>query len=67
MRKEEKMDISQHLIVERLLCEFMGKQRFESAKKEVESIVTAYNLDSTPEILKDFFAFIQQEIAFTRI
>lgn len=61
------MDISQHLITERRLCEFMGKQRFESAKKEVESTVTAYNLDSTPEILKDFFAFIQQEIAFTRI
>ncbi len=61
------MDISQHLIVERLLCESMGKQRFESAKKEVESIVTAYNLDSTPEILKDFFAFIQREITLTRI
>ena len=61
------MDISQHLIVERLLCESMGKQRFESAKKEVESIVTAYNLDSNPEILKDFFAFIQREITLTRI
>lgn len=61
------MDISQHLITERRLCEFMGKQRFESAKKEVESIVTAYNMESTPEIMKDFFAFIQQEIAFTRI
>lgn len=61
------MDISQHLIVERLLCESMGKQRFESAKKEVESIVTAYNLNSTPEIMKDFFAFVQREIMLTRI
>ena len=61
------MDISQHLITERRLCEFMGKQRFESAKKEVESIVTAYNLDSTPEIMKDFFAFVQREITLTRI
>ncbi len=61
------MDISQHLVTEKRLCEFMGKQRFESAKKEVESIVTAYNLDSTPEILKDFFAFIQWEITLTRI
>lgn len=61
------MDISQHLIAERRLCEFMGKQYFESAKKEVESIVTAYNLNSTPEIMKDFFAFVQREIMLTRI
>lgn len=61
------MDISQHPAIEKRLCEFMGKQRFENAKKEVESIVTAYNLNSTPEIMKDFFAFVQREIMLTRI
>lgn len=61
------MDTQQHLERGKWLAAFMGADEFNIVCKEIASTITANNLDATPEVLKDLFNYIAEEVAISRI
>ena len=51
---------------QRLLATAIGAEKLLAIKKEIESIVAANNLDSTPLILSDFLDFLKEELTIQR-
>ncbi|CAI3596520.1 MULTISPECIES: hypothetical protein [Clostridium] len=42
----------------KLLIQSLGKENFESIVDEISTVITEYNIDKTPTILKDLMDYI---------